>query len=290
MSSRVFPALAFLTYIVFLLVVMVFKAVPAIETSGVVLDFGGTNGENPANFVPFATILPYLLGEKGILIGGLNLVGNIVLLIPVGFLVPLLSAKVSGKRTLFLSIASGLLIELLQVVLGVGIFDIDDVLLNALGFLLGLGTFVLLSQARVSRKARGVLLLVSVLTGIMLAGGAFVVYRDLQSSAHLKEQRVSSVQQPLGKEGENPRPQANDLCKGTGGNGRIVSIEETKLVIERKDGTLQDVYFADQLRVKTSSGDASRSDLKQGDRVTLVGDAHPDGSFTAEVLFVCSQE
>ena len=102
------------------------------------LKFGGKQ-EGDANFLPFKTIGPYFLGEKGWIIAGLNLLGNIGLLVPIGILAPFVFMHMTWKRALALAIASGLLIEGMQVLLHVGIFDIDDVILNALGVLLGYG-------------------------------------------------------------------------------------------------------------------------------------------------------
>ena len=101
--------------------------------------FGGTQ-KGRANFTPFATILPYLLGEKGIMISVINLVGNIALLVPIGVFLRCLDAKITWKKTLAVAVASGLAIEGLQALLSVGIFDIDDLILNALGVMIGFWT------------------------------------------------------------------------------------------------------------------------------------------------------
>ncbi len=50
-------------------------------------NFGGTQSGSP-NYIPFKTILPYLTGRGGLLIAAINIIGNIVLLIPTGFLIP----------------------------------------------------------------------------------------------------------------------------------------------------------------------------------------------------------
>ena len=100
------------------------------------LNFGGTH-EGPPNFIPFKTILPYLAGEKGLLIGAINIVGNIILLVPLGLMMPFVVGAVNLKKSLVFAVFSGLFIECMQTLLHVGIFDIDDVILNGLGYLMG---------------------------------------------------------------------------------------------------------------------------------------------------------
>lgn len=90
--------------------------------------------------------MSYLLGEKGWLIGGINLIGNIVLLISVGLLIPLVYRKMTWTTALVLAVASGLAIEGMQVLFHVGIFDIDDVILNGLGVLIGYWMFIVLAK------------------------------------------------------------------------------------------------------------------------------------------------
>lgn len=125
---------------------MVFKDVPAVRIGRLMLNFGGTETDGPANLVPFRTILPYLVGNKGWIIAGVNLVGNIVLLIPVGFLASIIYRKMTRKKVVILAILSGFVIEGIQVVLDVGIFDIDDVILNALGVVIGYGVWTVLAK------------------------------------------------------------------------------------------------------------------------------------------------
>jgi hypothetical protein len=84
-------------------------------------------------------------------------------------------------------------------------------------------------------------------------------------------------------------PQSGDLCGGTGGNGQIVSVGNNEFTMQRHDdGSDQVVHLGDQATIKTSAGPAALSDLKIGYRVTLVGGPNPDGSFTADAVFVCN--
>src|SRR4051812_14806050 len=89
-ALRALASILLFVYSAILIRVMVFKDVPTLQVGGLMLDFSGTDGGHPANFVPFKTIGPYLFGNYGLLIAGINLVGNIIFLVPVGFLIPLI--------------------------------------------------------------------------------------------------------------------------------------------------------------------------------------------------------
>lgn len=82
---------------------------------------------------------------------------------------------------------------------------------------------------------------------------------------------------------------ADDLCGGTGGNGQIISIGNKEFTMKRNDnGSSRIVHLTDKATIETSSGLASLSDLKTGDRVTLVGGPNRDGSFSADYVVVCA--
>ena len=136
MKKYIIPGLLLIAYILILLKIMVFKDVPLIRVGSIMLNFGGTNPGTAGNFIPFTTIIPYFFGYKGWMIAGINLIGNIALLVPIGILVPFLYENITWKKSLVLAFFSGLIIEVMQVMLHVGIFDIDDVILNALGVMI----------------------------------------------------------------------------------------------------------------------------------------------------------
>jgi glycopeptide antibiotics resistance protein len=82
---------------------------------------------------------------------------------------------------------------------------------------------------------------------------------------------------------------ATDLCGGTGGNGQIVSVEANSFTLKRNDdGSNQIIHLTNQALIKASQSYIPLRDLKKGERVTLVGGQNPDGSFTADDVFVCA--
>lgn len=88
-----------------------------------------------------------ILGNQVVL---MNLVGNVAGFMPFGFLLPLLSVKERRWIMVFLlTFELSLVVEVLQLFTGVGSFDVDDLLLNTLGGLLGYWCYCMF--ARLSR-------------------------------------------------------------------------------------------------------------------------------------------
>lgn len=75
-----------------------------------------------------------------------NILGNILAFAPFGFLLPILKKSYRHLIVIaFLSVLFSLTIELLQMYTKVGIFDVDDILMNSIGGVLGYIAFSILS-------------------------------------------------------------------------------------------------------------------------------------------------
>lgn len=78
-----------------------------------------------------------------------NIAGNIVLLVPWGFLIPILFRKVYMVKTIFiLTLLLSSLIETVQYIFTLGVCDIDDVIYNIAGALLGFYLFKFIHRTR----------------------------------------------------------------------------------------------------------------------------------------------
>lgn len=77
--------------------------------------------------------------------------GNIIPLIPIGLLAPLVFRSISWSKALALGVVTGLTIEVMELVFRVGIFDIDDVIVNAVGVLVCYGVIVMFKPWAQSR-------------------------------------------------------------------------------------------------------------------------------------------
>jgi len=145
--TRWLAACALTAYSAILIKIVVFKSIPTLRIGRLRLRFAGYH-TGPGNFVPFKTIVPQLTGQGNHLIAVVNLIGNIIPFMPIGLLAPLVFRSISWRKALVLGVATGLTFEVMEVVFRVGIFDVDDVIQNAFGVILGYGAFVLFKRRK----------------------------------------------------------------------------------------------------------------------------------------------
>ena len=143
--TRWLAACALTAYGALLIRFVVFKAIPVIHIGHLRFRFAGTH-TGPGNFVPFKSIVPQLMGRGNHLIDMVNLFGNIIPFMPIGLLAPLIVRSISWQKALVLGVVTGLTFEVMEVVFRVGIFDVDDVMLNAFGVMVGYGVFVIFKR------------------------------------------------------------------------------------------------------------------------------------------------
>lgn len=278
MKNRFLPLLLLLVYVVILVKVMVLKDVPMIRMGPIMLNFGGTQDGDP-NYIPFKTILPYLLGDNGFLIGALNIGGNIAFLIPIGFLLPFVFKGFDWRGLLVIAVLSGLSIEVTQVFLQIGIFDIDDVILNGLGVMVGFWVYLFFQKIMSSSYRKFTILFLSLFSLVVLIS-LFVFIRQNEIGFEPMHERNQTG--PLQKR-ERDTKQGVDPCNGTEGTGQIIVIQQGSITIKKRDGKDEVVIFTEKTAFSNASGKATKSILKVGDRVTVV----IDDSNTAMAVLVC---
>ena len=123
----------------------------------------------------------------------------------------------------------------------------------------------------------------------MVAAAGAGCGRTENSSGMNTTARAGESAAPAAKQSEDAVPRNGDLCGGTGGYGRIVRIGSDAFSVHRNDdGASQIIHVTRRATIRTPVGSVSVSDLQIGDRVTVVGDPNPDGSFTANAVVVCS--
>lgn len=97
-----------------------------------------------SNYTPFKEIFRYSIGSHKFI---KNILGNIMLFIPYGFLSSYLLKNKNLTLTAFLSLIVSATIEVVQYYIG-RVFDIDDIILNVIGGLLGGLLFIGLDAIR----------------------------------------------------------------------------------------------------------------------------------------------
>ncbi|CAM3298811.1 VanZ like family protein [Filibacter tadaridae] len=94
-------------------------------------------GEFGYNLIPFNTIKTYIT-ELHFSIATLNILGNIIPFIPMGFLIPMaFPSQRNIYKTMLTCFIIIFIIETLQLIFFLGIFDIDDFILNLISCFIG---------------------------------------------------------------------------------------------------------------------------------------------------------
>ncbi|MDY2987953.1 MAG: VanZ family protein [Peptoniphilus sp.] len=96
--------------------------------------------ERAYSIIPFKTIYNYMsaIDKRTIRFVVDNIIGNIVLFVPFGMYLESFryESKLIGK--VYIILISSCIVESIQVIFKVGIFDIDDILLNTIGGTIGI--------------------------------------------------------------------------------------------------------------------------------------------------------
>lgn len=91
-----------------------------------------------SNFIPFRTIYKYSTVDIGFNISVSNILGNIIAFMSLGFLLSLLKERLRELKKIFkIAFIISLTFEIIQLITGLGQFDVDDIILNVLGGVLG---------------------------------------------------------------------------------------------------------------------------------------------------------
>lgn len=125
MKKKVILIIIFIIYLAALLRITVFR-------SG--FDFSNAFSGGEINLVPFADLVNVFIADKRAFV--YLFFGNILWFVPFGFLLRRVTGTTVAKAVLFGFLLS-LCIETMQFIFGVGVFEIDDLLLNTVGTLSG---------------------------------------------------------------------------------------------------------------------------------------------------------
>lgn len=101
----------------------------------------GVKGIVDYNLIPLHTILRYINSWEGFSLTD-EFFGNILAFLPFGFFMPLLFGKLDTRaRVAAISFFLSLCVECAQFTFRVGAFDVDDLILNTVGGMIGFGFF-----------------------------------------------------------------------------------------------------------------------------------------------------
>ena len=110
------------------------------------------------NLMPFREISRFmkyrgLLGFQAVV---LNLAGYVLGFVPFGFFIPVVSRRGRiWRNAVLMGFGFSLCMELTQLIFKIGSFDVDDILLNTTGSILGYLAYWKVQKIRVRRKIHG---------------------------------------------------------------------------------------------------------------------------------------
>ncbi|MBV7389587.1 VanZ family protein [Enterococcus sp. ALS3] len=157
-------------YLIVLVWILLFKL--ALSLPGIIQSF---NTQRSLNLIPFQGST--IINGK---IGFLEIFYNFLIFLPFGGLLSVSSKRTSFLEKTMLMIAFSLTIEILQFILGIGASDVTDLLMNALGGIMGLLIYRLLLRSFPEIKLdKFLVMLGSVIFVLCLAFVAFIIIYNL---------------------------------------------------------------------------------------------------------------
>lgn len=170
----------FIMYIAALLKIILFKNISLIQM------FGKYKKMRSVNLIPFKSIFESLAVSKrmGIFWSIANVFGNLIVFIPFGYLVPIMWKKaMKFKNILMLSAGLSLFFETFQYITGTGSSDIDDIMLNTMGAIIGY--ILLFYLKKFIKKDKLQYIFVIFITILFLVSGFFVAFEKYGVMLHL---------------------------------------------------------------------------------------------------------
>lgn len=146
----------YILYIIFIIyILMLFKIVLFKYTSfSEILKGNLSFNFRSANLIPFKTISDFMeMKDRNLLRAFANIFGNIGVFAPIGYLLPLLFNKFNKvKKVIIVSIVLSLFFEGTQYFAYLGSLDIDDLILNTVGAIVGYYTYCVIKRFITNEK------------------------------------------------------------------------------------------------------------------------------------------
>lgn len=144
-----------LLYILFMLKLLLLSRISVSE-----LFSGSRVADRSTNFIPFQSITAFLSGSTANAkrFAFSNVVGNVAAFVPFGAYLLFVGRDKRVRTNLLIVLLASVCVELTQWIFGIGTLDIDDVILNTLGGLIGIcGYKLFMALLRDESKVRTLL-------------------------------------------------------------------------------------------------------------------------------------
>lgn len=126
--------MGFVFYTIFILSIIVFKYVSPLELFSSDREFSRT-----LNLIPFSEVLNGNFDK-------LDIVGNIILFVPLGIYINILIKDTKISKSIFIIAMISFVFEFSQYIFGIGASDITDIITNTTGGIIGIGIYMLIKK------------------------------------------------------------------------------------------------------------------------------------------------
>lgn len=130
---KIFAKIVFIMYALCLLRIVLFKRVTLTE----LIKFGIDPSKRVIYYMPFAGFTYLFQGGYNFFSICENYIGNLVLFIPLGIIINYYSKKANYKKSLLYGALLSISFEIIQYIFAIGTSDINDVIMNSCGALIG---------------------------------------------------------------------------------------------------------------------------------------------------------
>ncbi len=168
----------FIIYIVLLFKIILFKYSYSAHVSINNLISSSLIKSRSLNLIPFKTIrnFNYITSHQGFRWGISNTCGNLIVFIPLGYLLPTIIKKYEKFLYLLITVIFfSTFFEVFQYIFKLGSSDIDDVILNTLGGIVGYALFRFISKYILNKNA---LYITTILLTFFFFTGGFIVAKN----------------------------------------------------------------------------------------------------------------
>lgn len=169
----------FIIYLLFLMKIVLFKYTGLVDVvKGIAT--GNLNGFRAINLIPLSSIIEFakIILEGNFTRGFNNIIGNIFVFAPLGYFLPLLFNKCKRINTVILvGFIISFLFETCQYLLYLGSADIDDIILNLIGTVIGFAFYqIIIRLVKENKSIKYTVTIIFSIIGFVVAGYLAIDY------------------------------------------------------------------------------------------------------------------
>jgi len=210
----------FAIYFLFLIRIVLFKDAPL---NGLFKIIGKV--EQSIDLIPMGSVLDMFYNNVSIFRMAENIIGNIMIFVPFGMLIPIVW-KIKTKKVVTYGCIVSLCFEIVQFCLACGASDIDDVIFNTLGAFLGYSIYVQIKKrVKNSMQLQRIVIIIVTLFGVSSIIFLFVTNTQL---FQFSDEKVNIKNEEIVKSFIDTPRDFTGKCMGVSTEGKLVCEEGRK--------------------------------------------------------------